>query len=88
MIEIKGYKNYVYRDFQSQLHKNFVDSEKSSLQIALEIEVQSSNTVQNAFNIQRQTVSDQVMTNVMKAVGLSGFVVWIFGKRYYYIKNK
>ena len=88
MITIQGYKNLSYRDFQLALHKALTDSEKSTLQVAAQINVKAEQTVKNSFRTDMQAVSDEVMTNVMKAVGLSGFVIWIFGTRYYYVKTK
>jgi len=88
MITINGYKNMTYGEFQKELYLRFVDSDKTYLQVASELGVKTHITAQNAFNTERQAVSDEVLTKVMKSVGLSGFVLWVFGKKYYYIKNK
>jgi hypothetical protein len=88
MIDIKGYKQISYFDFQKVLHIAFADSKKETIQIAADIKVKSPATAQNAFNTDKQVVSDEVMTNVMKSVGLAGFIIWIFGNKYYYIKTK
>ena len=87
MITITGYKNVSYSDFQLALHKASADCGKSTIQIAADINVETVETARNAF-YKEQKVSDKVLTNVMKSVGLSGFVIWIFGKKYYYIRNK
>lgn len=86
MITIKGYRQVEYPDFQLALQKASNNSEKTTIQIAAEIGVGTVETARNAFS-EEQKVSDKVLTAVMKSVGLSGFVVWIFGKKYYYIKN-
>jgi hypothetical protein len=87
MIPIKGYEQVEYTDFKAALQANFTKSKKTKLQIASEIKVDSTNSVRNTFTDVKQTSSDKVLTSVMKAVGLSGFVIWIFGKKYYYIKK-
>lgn len=88
MIEIKGYKNLNYKDFQTKLHQSFSECGKSTMQVAADIKVKSPTTAQNAFGTEKQLVSDEVMTNVMEAVGLSGFILWAFGTRQYYVKTK
>jgi hypothetical protein len=87
MITITGYKQVGYNDFLSALNKAFADSGKKTVQIAADINVETLETARNAFSPQ-QKVSDKVLTKVMKSVGLSGFVIWVFGTKYYYIKNK
>lgn len=87
MITITGYKQVGYSEFQAALHKANADTKKSPLQIAADLNLGTVETARNAFK-DTQVVSDKVLTGVMKSVGLSGFVIWIFGKKYYYIKNK
>lgn len=89
MIPITGYTQKKYSEFQAALNDAFDKSGKYHLQVASEIKVKSSNTVKNALLLDsKQSVSDEVLTAVMKSVGLSGLVVWIFGTKYYYLKNK
>lgn len=88
MIDITGYKQVNYTDFQKALHLKYTDSEKTPVEVAAGIKVKSPATIKNAFKTDMQIVSDEVLTAVMKSVGLSGFVIWVFGKKYYYIKNK
>ncbi len=88
MIEITGYKKVSYSDFKSELNTAYNGCKKPKIQIAANINVKSPATVANTLESERQIVSDEVLTKVMKSVGLSGFVIWVFGKKYYYIKNK
>jgi len=88
MIDISGYKQTGYNDFRVALYEAFKTCGKPKIQIAANIKVNSPATISNALEADKQKVSDEVLTSVMKSVGLSGFVIWIFGKRYYYIKNK
>lgn len=88
MIDIKGYKQVVYNDLQKALKAAFETSEKSHIQLAADINCQSLQTARNVFLVDNQIVSDVLLTRAMKAVSLSGFVIWIFGTRYYYIKTK
>jgi len=87
MIDITGYKNLGYSDFKKALFEAFKGCGKPKIQIAANIKVNSPATISNALEAEKQKVSDEVLTAVMKSVGLSGFVIWIFGKRYYYVKN-
>jgi len=87
MIPITGYKQVEYAEFKTALNDKFENSKKTKLLIASEIGVDSTNSVRNTFTDKKQTSSDKVLTSVMKAVGLSGFVLWVFGKKYYYIKK-
>lgn len=87
MIEIKGYKHVDYPTFKEVLSQSLTKSGKTKLQVASEIEVMSTNSVRNVFTDNKQTSSDKILTAVMRAIGLSGFVIWIFGKKYYYVKN-
>ena len=88
MIEITGYKQIGYAEFKTALNEAFKSCEKPKIQIAANIKVNSPATISNALEGEPQKVSDEVLTKVMKSVGLSGFVVWAFGKKYYYVKNK
>jgi len=88
MIEIDNYRCVKYSDFQKELNAKYKAAEKSYVKVASEIKVKSHVTVKNALNLDSlQMVSDELLTKVMKSVGLSGFVIWIFGKKYYYIKK-
>lgn len=88
MITITGYKEVSYTEFQSALHKAFVDSGKKEILIAAEIDVKTPATVNNTFDVDNQIVSDKVLTGVMESVGLNGCVVWENKERKYFISKK
>lgn len=85
MIPITGYKKISSSEFIWELGIAFKECGKPIIQIAADINVKSPATVQNALNM--NSVSDEVVTSVMKSIGLSGFIVWASGEKYYYIKN-
>lgn len=87
-MEIKGFKKVTYEQLQSELHKKSADKDKSHIQIAVDIDIKSVNTIKNAFETEKQIVSDQVLTNVMNAYDLDGFVLWGNGERNYYLSTK
>lgn len=88
MITIKGYDQTEYADLAIALHERFLDSDKKEIQIAIELGLDSHNTIRNAFNTSEQKVSDKVLTGVMKSVGLNGTVLYHNGERFYYVSNK
>jgi hypothetical protein len=87
MIQIQGYKEVSYSSFQKVMDLQFEKSELTEIEIALAIKVKSTATIKNAFRKDTQIVSDEVMTNVMKAIELEGFILWVNAKRFYYIKQ-
>lgn len=87
MIEIKGYLNVSYTDFQKEMDSHFYRCNLKELQIALSVGLKSIATVKNAFRKDNQIVSDEVMTNIMQLIDLNGFIFWQKGKRFYYIKQ-
>lgn len=87
MITIKGYTQVDYQTFQGNLYDAFRRSGKKYFQIASEIKVQSTQTPANAIRSNKQMVSDEILTSIMQSVGLKGFVIWVLGLRYYYIKT-
>ena len=88
MITITGYKQVEFSIFTKALIAAFETSEKSYVQVAADINVKAVDTARNAFRCDRQIVSDEVLTNVMKSISLPGMVIWIYGKKYYYLKQK
>lgn len=88
MIEITGYTQVKYSEFQKTLNSSFSQSRKTGVQIAAQTHVRSAGTIKNALNKEAQMVSDEVLTAVMKVIGVEGFVNWFCGKRYYYLKSK
>lgn len=88
MVSIKGYERVDYETFQTQLHKKFVDSDKSNVDIASEVKVKTPVTVKNAFRTDKQIVSDEILTAIMNCIGLDGNIVWSKRERMYYISTK
>jgi hypothetical protein len=86
MIKIPEYKQVNFLDFQTTLNSAYKVSGKPKIQIAADINVKSPATVSNALEGDKQVVSDEVLTSVMRSIGLVGFVLWVRGRRYYYIK--
>ena len=55
--------------------------------IAYEIGVKTPATVRNAFNKEKQIVSDKVLTDIMDTVKINGFVVYHRGEKKYFISQ-
>lgn len=87
MIPITGYKQSSFTDFVKALNNAFENSQKNIVQIAAEIKVKSAVTVKNSLRYDNQVVSDEVLTKVMKSISMAGLVIWVFGKKYYYVKE-
>mgnify|MGYP001281065615 CR=1 FL=1 len=85
MIQINNYKQVTYSAFQKALDSQFEKSELKEIEIALKVGVKTTATVKNAFRKDMQIVSDEVLTKIMETIKLEGFVLWINGKRFYYI---
>ena len=83
----EDYKRVTYKDLQKKLHAVKDNSDLSDIALTMKLGIKSTQTVRNAFRMDTQIASDQLLTNVMKAVGLKGKVEWIEGIRYYSIKN-
>jgi hypothetical protein len=88
MIKIPEYKQVNFLDFQIALNSTYKACGKPKIQIAADINVKSPATVSNALEGEKQTVSDEVLTAVMRSIGLGGFVLWVRGVRYYYVRAK
>lgn len=88
MIEITGYKQIPYKEFQDELGARYKSTGMTLLQLTQKIKVKSIQTAKNVFVREMQMVSDEVLTKTMKSVGLDGLVTWMAGKKYFYIKNK
>lgn len=86
-MKIDGFKKVDYKTLQAELSKAHNPSELPAIQIAAKVKVNSVQTIWNAFNIQKQTVSDAVLTNVLDVVGIECVIIWQKGERNYYIKN-
>jgi len=85
-MKIDGFKKIDYNTLQQEIKRVYNSEEVPEIQIAAQINVKSVQTVKNAFIPENQVVSDEVMTNVLKALGLNSFIIWQNGERNYYIK--
>jgi len=88
MIQINGYLNVSYSTFQKEMDASFEKSQLKELEIALSVGLKSIATVKNAFRKDNQIVSDEVMSKIMQLIGIDGFILWIQGTRFYYIKQQ
>lgn len=86
-MKIDGFKKVDYGTLQTELKKANSAADIPALKIAAQINVNSVQTVWNAFNIEKQSVSDEVLSNVLDVLGIESFIVWQKGERNYYIKN-
>lgn len=87
MIQIQGYKEVTYSGLQKEMDAKFENTELTEIEVAIAVKVKSTATVKNAFRKDSQIVSDEVMTNIMKVIGVDGFILWVNAKRFYYIKQ-
>jgi hypothetical protein len=87
MIQVQGYKEVSYSGLQKEMDYRFEASDFTEIEIAIAVKVKSTATIKNAFRKDAQIVSDEVMTNVMKVIGVDGFILWVNAKRFYYIKQ-
>ena len=87
MIQIQGYKEVTYSGLQKEMDVKFENTELTEIEVAIAVKVKSTATVKNAFRKDSQIVSDEVMTNIMKVIGVDGFILWVNAKRFYYIKQ-
>lgn len=88
MIKIQGYKEVEYPDFVEVMLRHKSTCGKSDMQIAIDIDVKTHNTVKNAFNKNTQVVSDKVLTKVISSIGMDAFVIWKNGHSSFYVANK
>lgn len=86
-MEIKGYKKVTYNQLQD-LIKKAKEGNKSDVEIAAALKVETTQTVKNAMQKDTQKVSDKILTSLINIVGLTGCVIWESGERNYYVKNK
>ena len=87
MIEIQGFKNVNYQTFQKEMQARFDASDKKEIELALKLGLKSTATIKNSFRKDEQIVSDEVMSGLMELIDLRGFILWLGGKRYYYVKT-
>lgn len=79
-----------YRKFISELNKRYIEYKfitgKTEQDIGKSIK-KTSMSVRNCFNDKQQTVSDKVLTLLMKAIGVNGKIEWTEGAKFYYIES-
>jgi len=86
-MKLEGFKKVDYNTLQSEIKKVYDSDQVPEIQIAAQINVKSVQTVKNAFQPDKQVVSDEILTNILNALGLNSFIIWQNGERTYYIKN-
>jgi hypothetical protein len=86
LMDIQGYEKVNYPEFQKLLWEQYAELEMNNVKLAALINVTSSQHVKNIFK-PKQIVSDNVLTCAMKALKVDGFVLWMNGKRFYYVKQ-
>ena len=89
-MNIIGYKQVDYKQLQQEMQKRYADYRegKSEIDLAVAINIKSTQTVRNAFRQDYQMVSDELLTSLNKAIGLNTCVVWENGVRNYFIPKK
>ncbi len=85
---IKGYKPVPYSDFAKGLKDAFDSSGKNYPELAVAAEVNSTQTIKNAFQTEDQIVSDQLMTKILDSLNMNGFILYLKGEKYYFVKSK
>lgn len=88
MITALGYRAVTYNVMIGLLKKSFQNKEKSTREIMNELKINTDATIHNAMKLDKQVVSDKVLTGLMKCIGFDGKVVWKEGIRYYLISDK
>lgn len=86
-IEIK---QVTYRKFISNLRIRYNDyrnvTGKDEHDIGKSIK-KTGTSIRNCFNDKQQTVSDKVLTLLMKAIGVNGKIEWTEGVKFYFIED-
>lgn len=85
---IKGYTPVSYKALQKDLNKKFSESNKSLIELAADVKVNTTTTMYAALNQDKQSVSDKVLTNVFQSLSFDAFIMWVNGEKYYFIKSK
>lgn len=79
------YERISYKALQAKIHRSWVDSGLSLIELSKKVGVKSSQTVKNSFHTEIQMVSDEVLTKVLKEIGLPAKIEWKDGKKSYFI---
>lgn len=86
-MKIDGFKKIDYPSLQAEMRKVYRPEETPEIVLATQINVKSVQTVKNAFNEDEQVVSDEVLSNILKELGIISIIGWSNGERNYYIQN-
>lgn len=86
-MNILGYKQVSYSELQKSMKRVYADyrEKKTELELAVSLKVKSPQTVRNAFRVDYQMVSDELLTSLSKEIGLNVCVIWQDGERGYFI---
>lgn len=86
-MDLRNYKQVAYKDLQKRLHEKKSISDIHDLNLAAQLDIKSVGTIRNAFNLDKQEASDEVLTKIFNALGLDAFVGWVNGERRYFISK-
>lgn len=86
-MNFTDYQKVNYTQLQKELHKQNAGRDVHELTLAANIGVKSVGTIRNCFDIDRQTVSDEVLTKLFKELQFKGVILWENGERNYLIKK-
>lgn len=85
IMEIAGYKQVTYNILQKRMAEK--RDGVTNLQLAVKLRLESPQTIKNAFQLDRQKVSDKVLTSLIETIGINACVIWEKGVRNYYVKR-
>lgn len=84
-MDMSKLKKVSYEELQTALQQAYKDADTNDVSVAYSIGVTSTLTIRNAFDTEKQKVSDEVMTGIFKNLGFNGLIVWEKGERNYYV---
>lgn len=87
MEVLNNLKKLPYDKFQKEIHRHYVDSKFNEITLAAKLNVKTTQTIRNAFHTKKQMVSDELLTRLLKVIGIIGKIEWQDGERSYFIKN-
>lgn len=83
----KGFKQISLPELQSELKNGYKKSGKTYFELAVDMGIKSTTTIQNLLTSEKQIVSDEMLTKFINLLGINAIVMWQDGERNYYIKN-
>lgn len=88
-MNFDGFKQVDFSTLQTEMIRMRQQTDlMPDINIAAMIKVRSVQTVRKAFRGTAQQVSDEVLSNVLKTIGINSFIVWQNGQRLYYVAEK